>query len=46
MLQKKMEAASQNLEFEKAMEYRDLLASVKQISQKQKITSAQMDTEM
>ena len=43
MLQKKMEAASQNLEFEKAMEYRDLLASVKQISQKQKITSAQMD---
>lgn len=37
-LEEKMLAASENLEFEKAMEYRDLLNSVKQIAQKQKIT--------
>ncbi len=39
-LEEKMTAASQALEFEKAMEYRDLLNSVKQIAQKQKITDA------
>ncbi len=37
-LEEKMTAASDALEFEKAMEYRDLLNSVKQIAQKQKIT--------
>ena len=35
-----MECASEAMEFEKAMEYRDLLASVKQIAQKQKITNS------
>lgn len=39
-LQEKMECASEAMEFEKAMEYRDLLASVKQIAQKQKITNS------
>lgn len=38
-LDAKMQEASANLEFEKAMEYRDLLNSVKQIAQKQKITN-------
>lgn len=38
MLEEKMNQASMNLEFEKAIEYRELLGSVKQISQKQKIT--------
>ena len=40
MLQTKMEAASEDMDFEKAIEYRDLLASVKQIAQRQKITHA------
>lgn len=39
-LNEKMLAASADLEFEKAVEYRDLLNSVKQIAQKQKITDA------
>lgn len=39
MLEEKMQEASQNLEFEKAMEYRDLLSNVKHIAQKQKITN-------
>ena len=39
-LQEKMEQASEEMEFEKAIEYRDLLASVKQIAQKQKITNS------
>ena len=39
MLQNKMQEASDAMEFEKAIEYRDLLNSVRQISQKQKITS-------
>lgn len=43
MLQDKMMELSEALEFEKAMEYRDLLNSVKQVSQKQKITSSHMD---
>ena len=37
-LEKKMQEASDDLEFEKAIEYRELLHSVKQIAQKQKIT--------
>lgn len=37
-LEEKMTEASENLEFEKAIEYRELLNSVKQIAQKQKIT--------
>ena len=37
-LEEKMLAASDALEFEKAIEYRELIASVKQIAQKQKIT--------
>lgn len=37
-LEEKMKEASANLEFEKAIEYRELLGSVKQIAQKQKIT--------
>ena len=36
-----MEAAAESLEFEEAATYRDLLASVKQISQKQKITDSE-----
>ncbi len=39
-LEEKMLAASADMEFEKAAEYRDLLNSVKQIAQKQKITHA------
>ena len=39
-LEEKMTAASMEMEFEKAAEYRDLLNSVKQIAQKQKITDA------
>lgn len=37
-LEKKMLEASDNLEFEKAIEYRELLGSVQKIAQKQKIT--------
>ncbi len=37
-LEQKMNQASMDLEFEKAIEYRELLSSVKQIAQKQKIT--------
>ncbi len=37
-LEEKMLEASENMEFEKAIEYRELLSSVKQIAQKQKIT--------
>ena len=43
MLTEKMMAASAELDFEKAASFRDLLASVKQIDQKQKITSAEQD---
>lgn len=38
-LEEKMQTASDAMEFEKAIEYRDLLNSVKQISQKQKMTN-------
>ena len=37
-LEEKMNEASEQLEFERAIEYRELLGSVKQIAQKQKIT--------
>lgn len=37
-LNEKMQEASDNLEFEKAIEYRELIASVQKIAQKQKIT--------
>lgn len=37
-VEEKMNTASANLEFEKAIEYRELLNSVRQIAQKQKIT--------
>lgn len=39
-LEDKMYDASEKMEFEKAIEYRELLNSVKQIAQKQKITSS------
>ena len=39
-LEEKMQQASETLEFEKAIEYRELLNSVKQIAQKQKITNS------
>lgn len=42
-LQEKMTAASDAMEFEKAIEYRDLLDSVKKVAQKQKITSSSME---
>ncbi|RDY29848.1 excinuclease ABC subunit UvrC [Lachnotalea glycerini] len=43
MLEKKMLEASENMEFETAIEYRDLLNSVKQIAQKQKITNSDFE---
>ena len=43
MLQTKMQAASDALDFEKAIEYRELLNSVKHVAEKQKITSSQME---
>ena len=39
-LEQKMQSASENLEFERAMEYRDLLASVRAVAQKQKMTDS------
>lgn len=43
VLEKKMMAASEEMEFEKAIEYRELINSVKQVAQKQKITSQSME---
>ncbi len=43
MLEEKMMAASDAMDFEKAIEYRELLNSVKKVAQKQKITSGNMD---
>ncbi len=43
ILEKKMMDASEEMEFEKAIEYRELIGSVKQIAQKQKITSQSME---
>lgn len=40
MLENQMMEASENLDFEAAIEYRELLNSVKQIAQKQKITAS------
>ena len=37
-LTRQMQQASENMEFEEAAKYRDLIASVKQVAQKQKIT--------
>lgn len=42
-LEDKMKDAAQLMEFEAAAEYRDLLNSVKQITQKQKITSTELE---
>ena len=42
MLENKMLSASEDMEFEKAAEYRDLLNNVKAIAQKQKITSEEI----
>ena len=39
-LEEKMLEASEKMEFEKAIEYRELIGSVKQIAQKQKITDS------
>ena len=43
VLERKMTEASERLDFEKAIEYRELLASVKKVAQKQKITSSAME---
>lgn len=43
MLKQKMMDASEDMDFEKAIEYRELLNSVKQVAQKQKITSQSME---
>lgn len=43
MLEKKMMDASDEMDFEKAIEYRELLESVKKVAQKQKITSSSME---
>ena len=42
-LEKSMMEASEAMDYEKAIEYRDLLNSVKQVAQKQKITSGSTD---
>ena len=43
MLEQKMLAASEELEFEEAANYRDLSTSVKHVADKQKITSSEME---
>lgn len=43
IMEEKMQAASEEMDYEKAIEYRDLLNSVKQIAQKQKITDSGME---
>lgn len=43
MLEAKMREASDAMEFERAIEYRELLSSVRQVAQKQKITSQSME---
>lgn len=42
-LEDKMNEASENLDFEKAIEYRDLMNSVRQVAQRQKITRGDGD---
>lgn len=39
MLEEKMNQASEEMEFEKAIEYRDLIHSIRQVSERQKITN-------
>lgn len=39
-LEEKMQQASENLKFEEAMEYRDLITSIKRIGERQKITGS------
>ena len=43
MLTEKMMQASEAMAYEKAMEYRDLIRSIRQITEKQKVTSSQME---
>ena len=43
MLTEKMMKASEDMAYEKAMEYRDLIRSIQQITEKQKVTSSQME---
>lgn len=43
MLEEKMQNAAEQMEYEEAAGYRDLLISVKHIAQKQKITSQEME---
>ncbi len=43
LLENKMKESSNRMDFEKAIEYRELLNSVKQVAQKQKITSENKD---
>ena len=45
-LEEKMQKASEELKFEKAIEYRELLGSVKKIAQKQKSQTAAERTEI
>lgn len=42
-LEIKMQRASENMDFEEAIEYRELLTSVKKVAQKQKITDSNME---
>ena len=42
-LNDKMQAASEEMDYERAMEYRDLLESVRQVAQKQRITDSHSD---
>ena len=42
MLTQQMEAAAEKMEYEEAAEYRDLLLSVKKMTQKQKLTNEEM----
>lgn len=42
-LEKKMMSAAEEMEFEKAIEYRELIGSIKHISEKQKITDDSME---
>jgi len=42
-LEEKMAEASENMEFESAIEYRELLTSVKMVAQKQKITDSDFE---
>lgn len=43
LLENKMSAAAENMEFEEAAGYRDLLNSVNQVAQKQKITNTDLE---